>query len=62
MLFRRFLVLKQCVISYFRSLVAYHLGFTKEYFCPWKECADEAFAGQSLGNLLRLFNAPGSNK
>jgi CelD/BcsL family acetyltransferase involved in cellulose biosynthesis len=42
-----------------RKTVAYHLGFEYEgFFYSWKECADEAFAGQSLGNLMRVYLMP----
>ena len=42
-----------------RKTVAYHLGFEyEEYFYSWKEGADEAFAGQSLGNLMRVYLMP----
>ena len=42
-----------------RKTVAYHLGFEyEEYFYSWKEGADEAFARQSLGNLMRVYLMP----
>lgn len=57
-LFRKGIV-RLYILNVDQNAVAYHLGFEYEgYFYSWKECADEAFASLSLGNLMRVYFLP----